>query len=56
MEPTAWRWPDSPLRASAVTSTLIGLAAVVALGIVAGIFPAVQAMRLRIAEALRRAA
>ena len=31
MEPTAWRWPDSPLRASAVTSTLIGLAAVVAL-------------------------
>ena len=35
---------------------LIGLAIVVVLGIVAGIFPAVQAMRLRIAEALRRAA
>ena len=35
---------------------LIGLAVVVVLGIVAGIFPAVQAMRLRIAEALRRAA
>ena len=31
MEPTAWRWPDSPLRASAATSTLIGLAAAVAL-------------------------
>ena len=26
-----WRLPDAPLRASAVTSTLIGLAALVAL-------------------------
>ena len=33
---------------------LIGAAIVVSLGVVAGIFPAVQAMRLRIAEALRR--
>lgn len=30
-EPTAWRVPDSPLRASAITSKLVGLIAVVAL-------------------------
>ena len=30
-EPAAWRVPDSPLRASAITSKLVGLAAVVAL-------------------------
>ncbi len=34
----------------------IGAGQVVVLGIVAGIFPAIQAMRLRIAEALRRQA
>ena len=33
---------------------LLGVGIVILLGIVAGIFPAVQAMRLRIAEALRR--
>jgi putative ABC transport system permease protein len=33
---------------------LIGLALVLALGIVAGILPAVEAMRLQIAVALRR--
>lgn len=32
----------------------VGLALVVALGLVAGFFPAMQAMRLRVAEALRR--
>ncbi len=37
-----------------VKDVLIGCAIVVALGLVAGIFPAVQAMRLHIAEALRR--
>lgn len=30
-EPTVWRVPDSPLRASAITSKLVGLVAVVAL-------------------------
>ena len=30
-EPTAWRWPDAPLRASVLTSKLAGLVAVVAL-------------------------
>ena len=35
---------------------LIGVALVAALGIVAGILPALQAMRLRIAVALRRGA
>lgn len=34
----------------------LGLVIVVALGIIAGVIPAVQAMRLRIAEALRRGA
>jgi putative ABC transport system permease protein len=33
---------------------LVGLAISLALGLVAGIFPALQAMRLRVAEALRR--
>jgi putative ABC transport system permease protein len=35
---------------------LIGVALVLGLGVLAGIFPALQAMRLRIAEALRRTA
>jgi putative ABC transport system permease protein len=35
---------------------LIGVLLVIALGVVAGILPALQAMRLRIAEALRRQA
>lgn len=35
---------------------VLGLAIVIGLGIVAGVIPAVQAMRLRIAEALRRGA
>ena len=39
-----------------VRSLLIGVALVLALGVVAGILPALQAMRLRIAEALRRQA
>lgn len=34
--PPDWRLPDAPLRASAVTATLIGLVAVVALASVAG--------------------
>ena len=38
-----------PMRA-----VVIGLVMVVALGVVAGILPALQAMRLRISEALRR--
>jgi putative ABC transport system permease protein len=33
---------------------LIGLGLSVALGLVTGIFPALQAMRLRVADALRR--
>jgi putative ABC transport system permease protein len=33
---------------------LIGAALSVALGLVTGIFPALQAMRLRVADALRR--
>jgi putative ABC transport system permease protein len=33
---------------------LIGVGIVIVLGVIAGVFPAVQAMRLRIAEALRR--
>ena len=33
---------------------LIGLGLSVALGFVTGIFPALQAMRLRVADALRR--
>jgi len=33
---------------------VIGVALVVTLGVVAGILPALQAMRLRVAEALRR--
>ena len=33
---------------------LLGAALSVALGLVAGIFPALQAMRLRVADALRR--
>jgi putative ABC transport system permease protein len=37
-----------------VKSVLIGVGLVFALGVVAGILPALQAMRLRIAEALRR--
>ena len=32
----------------------IGLGASVALGLVTGVFPAVQAMRLKVADALRR--
>ncbi len=38
------------------TDVVIGVALVAALGVLAGIFPALQAMRLRIADALRRAA
>jgi putative ABC transport system permease protein len=32
----------------------VGMAASVALGLVTGVFPAVQAMRLKVADALRR--
>jgi putative ABC transport system permease protein len=35
---------------------VVGVALVFALGIFAGLFPALQAMRLRIAESLRRTA
>ena len=35
---------------------VIGLFLIVALGVLSGILPAVQAMRLKIAEALRRQA
>jgi putative ABC transport system permease protein len=37
-----------------VRNVVIGVALVIALGVVAGILPALQAMRLRIADALRR--
>jgi len=37
-----------------VRYVVIGVGIVIALGVVAGILPALQAMRLRIAEALRR--
>jgi putative ABC transport system permease protein len=33
---------------------LVGVGLSVALGVLAGIFPALQAMRLRVADALRR--
>jgi putative ABC transport system permease protein len=33
---------------------LIGISLSLALGVLAGIFPALQAMRLRVADALRR--
>lgn len=39
-----------------VSDVILGLAIVVGLGVVAGVIPAVQAMRLRIADALRRGA
>ena len=35
---------------------IVGVGLVVGLGLMTGIFPAVQAMRLRISEALRRGA
>ena len=41
---------------AARATCVIGVALVVALGLVAGILPALQAMRLRIADALRRMA
>ena len=39
-----------------VRYVVIGIGLVIALGVIAGILPALQAMRLRIADALRRQA
>ena len=43
-----------PLFFFPTLDVLVGAALCMALGLVAGIFPALQAMRLRVAEALRR--
>jgi putative ABC transport system permease protein len=43
-----------PLFSMPARDLLIGAAIAVALGIVTGIFPAMNAMRLRVADALRR--
>jgi putative ABC transport system permease protein len=50
-DPTGGLIPGFIVRA---TDVLAGLALAVGLGLVAGMFPAVRAMRLRIADALRR--
>jgi putative ABC transport system permease protein len=50
-DPTNGLIPGFILRARDV---LVGLGLTVALGVVAGVFPALRAMRLRIADALRR--
>ena len=60
-----WRWPITPVVAQPLAGLLpmfflptrdlfIGLGLSIALGLVTGIFPALQAMRLRVADALRR--
>jgi putative ABC transport system permease protein len=43
-----------PLVALPTSDVLVGVALSVTLGVVTGIFPALQAMRLRVADALRR--